>query len=116
VIARLLQSQVSTPLPAGPRPLQIFRQLSTLPPVMLPEEEALYTRPLPFKTFQFPGEVHPGLRSYPFLGQVCRRWRQVMDGPAMLQLWSELVVDFGHELITGGRPAMRVAAHNWCHL
>lgn len=37
--------------------LQVFRQLSKLPPVTAPEEEALYTRKLPFKTFDSPGEV-----------------------------------------------------------
>ncbi|EFN57680.1 expressed protein, partial [Chlorella variabilis] len=80
--------------------LEVFRQLSKLPPVTAPEEEALYTRKLPFKTFDSPGEVHPGLRSYPFLAQVCRHWRQALEGPAALQLWEELVVDVGHELVT----------------
>jgi hypothetical protein len=28
-------------------------------------------RKLPFRTFDYPGEVHPGLRAYPFLAQVC---------------------------------------------
>lgn len=49
---------------------QVFRQLARLPPVTEPEEEALYTRPLPFRTFEHPGLVHPGLRAYPFLAQV----------------------------------------------
>ena len=125
-------------------------------------------RKLPFRTFDYPGEVHPGLRAYPFLAQVschprccgvawhclllcpaclpvmqspararaayqcsgsavslgcrrkpgcdippdvalclplqvCRHWKSVLEGPTALQaLWGELVVDFGHELITGG--------------
>jgi hypothetical protein len=126
--------------------------------VSTPDEEALYVRKLPFRTFDYPGEVHPGLRAYPFLAQVCRHprccgcgglilpagvpfmhslawacaaqdcteiycpvmipssdfapclplqvcryWKTVLEGPAALQaLWGELVVDFGHELITGG--------------
>lgn len=81
--------------------LQIFRHLGTLPPVATPEEAALYTRKLPFKTFEHPGECHPGHRSYPFLAQVCRHWKAVLECPAALQLWRELVVDFGHELVTG---------------
>lgn len=81
--------------------LEVFRQLARLPPVTDPEEEALYTRKLPFRTFEFPGEVHPGLRAYPFLAQVCRHWKQVLESPAALQaLWGELCVDFGHEVVT----------------
>lgn len=37
--------------------LQVFRQLARLPPVTDPEEEALYSRRLPFRTFESPGEV-----------------------------------------------------------
>ncbi len=33
--------------------------------------------------------------------QVCRRWKGVLENPAARDvLWRELVVDFGHELIT----------------
>ncbi|KAL4425880.1 hypothetical protein ABPG75_009896 [Micractinium tetrahymenae] len=82
--------------------LEVFRQLARLPPVTDPEEEALYSRRLPFRTFEFPGEVHPGLRAYPFLAQVCRHWKRLLESPAARQaLWGELCIDFGHELITG---------------
>ncbi|KAL4445740.1 hypothetical protein ABPG77_008939 [Micractinium sp. CCAP 211/92] len=82
--------------------LEVFRQLARLPPVTDAEEEALYSRRLPFRTFESPGEVHPGLRAYPFLAQVCRHWKRVLESPAALQaLWGELCIDFGHELITG---------------
>jgi hypothetical protein len=36
---------------------------------------------------------------------VCRHWKAALECPAALQLWQELVVDFGHELVTGERPA-----------
>ncbi len=119
----------------------MFRQLARLPPVTDAEEEALYSRRLPFRTFESPGEVrfaggasvvppcnppappaceryllapgsprqgakmpnhlaplqvHPGLRAYPFLAQVCRHWKRVLESPAALQaLWGELCIDFG---------------------
>ena len=58
-------------LPPPPAHLQIFQQLAQLAPVATPEEADLYdTRRLPFRTFDFPGETHPGLRAYPFLAQV----------------------------------------------
>ena len=118
----------------------------------------MHERLLPFRTIESPGEPHPGLRAYPFLGQVrgqqrqwalpavrwpctvaagtdrgmllptphqgplpylplscfvarspappwrvqvCRRWKALMDSPSARQaLWCELVIDFGHELIT----------------
>ena len=94
----------SVPLPWPPSlARQVFRQLSHLPPVTSADEEALFTRPLPFRTFEYPGELHPGLRAYPFLAQVCRHWKDVLETKEALQtLWGELIVDFGHELITGG--------------
>lgn len=40
--------------------------------------------------------MHPGLRAYPFLAQVCRHWKRVLESPAALQaLWGELCIDFG---------------------
>jgi hypothetical protein len=41
------------------------------------------------------------LQSYPFLGQVCKRWNSLIGTPqAQHMLWDKLVVDFGHELVT----------------
>ena len=73
--------------------LQVFRQLAQIGPVMLPEEAALLdkARSLPFRTTECSGEPHPGLRSYPFLGQVCRRWNRVLSAPsAQEMLWREV--------------------------
>lgn len=42
------------------------------------------------------------LQAYPFLAQVCRHWKAVLESPeALPALWQDLVVDFSHELITG---------------
>ena len=36
-------------------------------------------------------EPHPGLRAYPFLAQVCRRWQRILDAPSSQNvLWSEV--------------------------
>lgn len=36
-------------------------------------------------------EPHPGLRSYPFLGQVCRRWQTLLEAPSSQDLlWKEV--------------------------
>lgn len=89
--------------------LEIFRQLARLPPVTTEEEQALYARGvLPFRTFEFMGKTHPGLRAYPFLAQVCRHWKAVLESPeALPTLWQDLVVDFSHELITGVHVPVR---------
>ena len=40
--------------------------------------------------------------------QVCKRWRKVLAQPAaQQQLWEEVVVDFGHELITAVHTPMQ---------
>ena len=136
---------------------------------------------MPFRTLDCPGEPHPGLRAYPFLGQVdggglgdgagwkgrlrgaggpaerakegggvvrprggggvgaappparhrrspppvvlptppgpthppvhtqvCKRWQAVLQAPgAQAALWREVVVDFGHELITSVHTPMK---------
>ncbi|GAB4823973.1 hypothetical protein N2152v2_011019 [Parachlorella kessleri] len=81
--------------------LKIFVALGKLPPVCDETEAALYERRLPFRTFDSPGEQHPGLRAYPFLGQVCKRWRQLLQKDSSQEvLWESLVIDFGHELVT----------------
>ena len=52
--------------------LQVFAELARIGPVLPPEEEAAVTCHWPFRTVELPGEPHPGLRAYPFLGQVCK--------------------------------------------
>ena len=44
--------------------------LATLGPVMHPDDVAAGVDVFPFRTLDCPGEPHPGLRAYPFLGQV----------------------------------------------
>ncbi|KAK9820853.1 hypothetical protein WJX81_004021 [Elliptochloris bilobata] len=77
--------------------LQIFTELAKVGPLYRAEEGSEHAQDMPF----YSAEPHPGLRAYPFLSQVCRRWKTVLDNPAARDvLWRELVVDFGHELIT----------------
>ena len=41
-------------------------------------------------------------QAYPFLAQVCRHWKAVLESrEALPALWEDLAVDFSHELITG---------------
>ena len=49
--------------------LQILEQLGRIPPDDCPGYDAPSSR-FPFRTIEGPNEPHPGLRSYPFLGQV----------------------------------------------
>ncbi|DBA87081.1 hypothetical protein WJX79_000451 [Trebouxia sp. C0005] len=81
--------------------LKVFSELAKLGPVVTAEEEVWQHYRFPFRTFHSPEEPHPGLRSYPFLGQVCRRWQRLLDCPESRQdLYRDVVIDFGHELIT----------------
>ncbi|CAL8465073.1 g4608 [Coccomyxa elongata] len=76
--------------------LKIFEALGKIGPISTPEFDESAIR-MPF----FTAEPHPGLRAYPFLSQVCRRWKQVLTNPATSNiLWREVIIDFGHELIT----------------
>jgi hypothetical protein len=95
--------------------VQVFLQLSRLPeeageapaPPGAPPAPPRGPRP-PFATLDDPLEPGPGLRAYPFLAQVCRRWRDVLSGAeAMRVLWSEIVVDYAHELITAVHAPLR---------
>ena len=69
-----------------------------------PEEDEVDVQALTFRTslnaslFMSP---HQRLRGYPFLGQVCKRWNHVLNtSEAKGKLWRDLVVDFGHEIVT----------------
>ncbi len=64
-----------------------------LGPVVTAEEEVWQHYRFPFRTFHCPEEPHPGLRSYPFLGQVCRRWQRLLDCPESRQdLYRDVVI------------------------
>lgn len=87
--------------------LQVFSHLAEIGPFYTAEDEAaiaqLRAMSMPFKTHEswIGLEPHPRLRSYPFLAQVCKRWRSLLDSDgAMNVLWRDVVVDFGQELIT----------------
>ncbi|KAK9795555.1 hypothetical protein WJX73_007392 [Symbiochloris irregularis] len=81
--------------------LKVFTELAKIGPAYPTEPDSCVTYRFPFRTFDTCVEPHPGLRSYPFLSQVCRRWQNVLCQTGSRQvLWREVVVDFGHELIT----------------
>jgi len=66
----LPRGAVPPPTPPPLLPSQIFQGLATLGPVMHPDDVAAGVDVFPFRTLDCPGEPHPGLRAYPFLGQV----------------------------------------------
>ena len=96
----------------------------------LPQNDAgdpWFIKALPFRNADKEEQPHPGLRSYPFLCQVCTQWKSMLSTsiaevgtccsprasanppppltallPPFPQslLWKNLVVDFGHELVT----------------
>lgn len=81
--------------------LQVLAQLSKLPPVPNDHDSFSLEMRLPFKTHESLPEEHPGLRAYPFLAQVSKRWRDLLMSPsAQPFLWKSLIIDFSHELIT----------------
>ena len=62
-------------------------------PVVTVEEETCQRLRFPFRTYYAPDEPHPGLRSYPFLGQVCQRWQRLLDCPGSRQdLYRDVVI------------------------
>eukprot|EP00798_Chlamydomonas_sp_ICE-L_P005104 gene5104-34904_t len=81
--------------------LQVFSHLVDIGPSLGDEDDPWYIRSLPFRNNDRDEQPHPGIRAYPFLGQVCRKWKNLLATPiAQKQLWGRVVVDFGHELVT----------------
>ncbi|GIM15721.1 hypothetical protein Vretimale_18439 [Volvox reticuliferus] len=49
-----------------------------------------------------------GLRGYPFLAQVCRKWKRLLATTMAKQLiWRRLCIDLGHELVTSIHAPLR---------
>ncbi|MEW5297044.1 MAG: hypothetical protein WDW36_000278 [Sanguina aurantia] len=82
--------------------VQVFSLLAVVSSISELEELPWFKRTPPFRTTDTYCEPpHPGLRSYPFLGQVSRKWRTLLSTPqAQALLWRSLTVDFGHEVVT----------------
>lgn len=62
----------------------MFGHLAELPAEVLEDLEPWYTVQPPFRTLETDYDPHPGLRSYPFLAQVCSKWREVLSTDAAL--------------------------------
>ncbi|GAX82771.1 hypothetical protein CEUSTIGMA_g10197.t1 [Chlamydomonas eustigma] len=80
--------------------LQIFRHLSEKSP-----DEVLFDfwfiKHMKFRNDDHDEQPYAGLRAYPFLGQVCKKWNRILaTDQAKAVLWSQIVIDFGHELVT----------------
>mmetsp|Transcript_25479 Transcript_25479/g.71256 ORF Transcript_25479/g.71256 Transcript_25479/m.71256 type:complete len:465 (+) Transcript_25479:431-1825(+) len=79
--------------------LRVFRHLARVGGLD-DDEPRWFHRRFPFRKLEWDIEWHRGLRAYPFLAQVCQRWKHILDSPAALGLWDEVTVDFGHEVVT----------------
>ncbi|GIL67061.1 hypothetical protein Vafri_20496 [Volvox africanus] len=87
--------------------IQIFGHLAIVGSVW-EEDDPLQLTCLPYR--QSDVEVMPstGLRGYPFLAQVCRKWRRLLATPMAQQLvWQRLCIDLGHELVTSIHAPLR---------
>lgn len=82
-------------------PAQVFSHLTELGPSYETGDDPWFIKKIPFRARDREDQPHPGLRSYPFLGQVCRKWKDLLNTPhAEKVLWEDVVIDFGHELVT----------------
>lgn len=60
----------------------MFRHLTDLGPCYdTPEDPWYIARLLPFRNAERDDQPHPGLRAYPFLGQVCKKWEALLSTP-----------------------------------
>lgn len=81
--------------------LLVFEQLAKLSPDQGEDTARACREMAPFRAVSCEPEPHPGLRSYPFAGQVCRRWQALLEEPTSQDLlWKELTINFGLELMT----------------
>ncbi|KAG1662435.1 hypothetical protein FOA52_004016 [Chlamydomonas sp. UWO 241] len=81
--------------------LQVFKHLCELGPSWADTDQPWFIRGLQYRNTDSDVQPHAGLRAYPFLGQVCKKWQNLLATPIARQmLWQQLVIDFGHELVT----------------
>lgn len=81
--------------------LDIFVHLTEGGPTWSLDDRPWFIQALPYRCDKDEEPRAQGMRSYPFLGQVCKRWKSILGTPiAKRSLWSEVVIDFGHELVT----------------
>ncbi|KXZ44866.1 hypothetical protein GPECTOR_61g819 [Gonium pectorale] len=87
--------------------IQVFGHLAVVGDVY-EEDDPLRLTSLPYQPADMQLLPPTGLRGYPFLAQVCKRWRRLLSTPLTQQLvWRRLCVDLGHELITSVHTPLR---------
>ncbi len=58
---------------------QVFRHLSELGPEG--NDDYWFIKELPYRNNDRGVQPHAGLRAYPFLGQVCKKWKNLLTTP-----------------------------------
>ncbi|PNW82446.1 hypothetical protein CHLRE_06g279300v5 [Chlamydomonas reinhardtii] len=87
--------------------IQIFGHLSEVGNTW-DEDDPLRLGSLPYHQADLELLPCTGLRGYPFLAQVCRKWRRLLSTPiAQTLCWRKATVDFGHELVTSIHTPLR---------
>lgn len=67
----------ATPPLLWPAP-QVFAHLSSVGPCWETEPDPWFIKRLPFRNQDADDQPHPGTRAYPFLGQVCKKWKHLL--------------------------------------
>ncbi|KAG2447702.1 hypothetical protein HYH02_007162 [Chlamydomonas schloesseri] len=87
--------------------IQIFGQLAVVGNTW-DEDDPLRLGALPYHQPDLELMPCTGLRGYPFLAQVCKKWRRLLSTPMAQKLvWRQVTVDFGHELVTAIHTPLR---------
>ncbi|KAG2492342.1 hypothetical protein HYH03_009291 [Edaphochlamys debaryana] len=87
--------------------VQVFGWLASVGTVW-EEDDPLQLSTLPYRQSDMELMPSTGLRGYPFLAQVCRKWRRLLDTPmAQALVWRRVTVDLGHELVTSIHTPLR---------
>ena len=61
--------------------LQVFSHLTNVGPCWENNDDPWFIKKLPFRNNERDEQPHPGIRAYPFLGQVCRKWKSLLATP-----------------------------------
>ncbi|GIM15720.1 hypothetical protein Vretimale_18439 [Volvox reticuliferus] len=87
--------------------IQIFGQLVVVGSTW-EEDDPLGLLRLPYRQCNIELMPSTGLRGYPFLAQVCRKWKRLLATTMAKQLiWRRLCIDLGHELVTSIHAPLR---------
>ncbi|GLC61484.1 hypothetical protein PLESTB_001761600 [Pleodorina starrii] len=87
--------------------IQIFGHLAVVGSTW-EEDDPLRLSRLPYRQSDLELLPCTGLRGYPFLAQVCRKWKRLLGTPmAQHLIWRRVCIDLGHELITSIHTPLR---------